>query len=84
MGNDKFYRQRTDANRQIFFNKNGFGLAVGEAGALYALQNDKQTWTKTPSPMRYLMLDGIFTDDSRGAIVGAGGSILYTEDAGSA
>ena len=68
---------------RIFFNKNGLGLAVGEAGALLALQNDQRTWKKTFSPMRYLMLDGAFTDDLRGAIVGAGGSIVFTEDAGS-
>ncbi|MGI8640995.1 MAG: WD40/YVTN/BNR-like repeat-containing protein [Pyrinomonadaceae bacterium] len=67
---------------KIFFNKNGFGLAVGEAGALSALQNDKKTWKKSPSPMRYLLLDGVFTDDSHGAIVGAGGTILFTEDTG--
>ncbi len=35
-----------------------------------------------PPPVRYLMLDGIFNDDSHGAIVGAGGTILFTEDAG--
>lgn len=68
---------------KIFFNKKGSGLAVGEAGALYTLQADKKTWKKSPPPVRYLMLDGVFTDDSRGAIVGAGGSILFTEDTGS-
>ena len=68
---------------RIFFNAKGNGFAVGEAGALYALQNDQKTWKKSPPPVRYLMLDGVFTDDSRGAIVGAGGSILFTEDTGS-
>ncbi|CAN5174181.1 hypothetical protein BH20ACI1_BH20ACI1_20760 [soil metagenome] len=77
----------TDSGREritkIFFTKDGFGFAVGEAGALFALQNDKQTWKKSPSPMRYLLLDGVFTDESRGAIVGAGGTIFFTEDTGS-
>ncbi len=68
---------------KVFFNKNGLGLAVGEAGALFTLQDDKQTWKKSPPPVRYLMLDGVFTDESRGAIVGAGGSIIFTEDKGS-
>ncbi len=68
---------------KIFFNTKGSGFAVGEAGAFYALQNDKKTWKKIPSPARYLMLDGVFTDDSRGAMVGAGGSIFFTEDTGS-
>lgn len=67
---------------KIFFAKNGFGLAVGESGALFALQDDARTWKKNPPPIRYLMLDGVFTDDFRGAIVGGGGTILFTEDAG--
>ena len=67
---------------KIFFNKSGAGFAVGEAGALFTLQNDQKTWKKNPPPMRYLMLDGVFTDESRGAIVGAGGSIIFTEDTG--
>lgn len=68
---------------KIFFTKNGFGLAVGELGALFALQDDTKTWKKNPSPIRYLMLDGIFTDNFHGSMVGAGGTILFTEDAGS-
>ena len=67
----------------IFFNKKGSGWAIGEAGALFVLQNDPQTWKKISSPMRYLLLDGVFTDDSNGAIVGAGGTIFFTDDAGS-
>lgn len=67
---------------KIFFAKNGFGLAVGESGALFALQDDARTWKKNPSPIRYLMLDGAFTDDFHGSIVGGGGTILFTEDAG--
>ncbi len=68
---------------KIFFNKKGFGLAIGEAGAFYTLQDDRKTWKKSPPPMRYLMLDGVLTDDSHGTIVGAGGSIIFTEDTGS-
>ncbi len=67
---------------KIFFTKNGFGLAVGEAGALFALQDDAKTWKKNPSPIRYLILDGIFTDNFHGSMVGAGGTILFTDDAG--
>jgi len=67
---------------KIFFAKNGFGLAVGESGALFALQDDARTWKKNLSPIRYLMLDGVFTDDFHGAMVGGGGTIMFTEDAG--
>lgn len=67
---------------KFFFAKSGTGLAIGEGGAFFAMQDDGKTWKQMPSPVRYLMFDGIFTDDSRGVVVGAGGSILFTEDAG--
>ncbi len=67
---------------KIFFTQNGFGLAVGESGTLFALQDDAKTWKKNLSPIRYLMLDGTFTDNFHGSMVGGGGTILFTEDAG--
>lgn len=66
---------------KIFFNQKGKGIAIGESGALFELQTDG-TWEKSPSPIRYLLLDGIFSDDSHGVIVGAGGGVYFTEDAG--
>lgn len=75
-----------DAKREriagIFFSKTGAGAAIGEGGAYFALQDDRKIWKKMSMPIRYLMLDGIFTDDAHGAMVGAGGTILFTEDAG--
>ena len=68
---------------KIFFAKNGAGLAIGEGGAFFALSNDRKIWKRQSSPVRYLMFDGVFTDDSNGVIVGAGGSILFTDNAGS-
>ena len=67
---------------RIFFAENGFGLAVGETGAFYGLQDDNSNWKKLSSPSRFLMLDGLFTDNFHAAIVGGGGTILFTEDAG--
>ncbi len=67
---------------KIFFTKNGAGFALGEGGAIYAMSDDEKIWKRAPLPLRYLMFDGIFTDDSSGVIVGAGGSILFTGDAG--
>ena len=81
MGHDRIYGQAgRERITKIFFDKNGIGWAIGESGASFVLQDDKITWKKEPSPISYLMLDGIFTDDSNGAIVGAGGSIIFTED----
>ena len=68
---------------KIFFNKSGNGWAIGEAGASFVLQSDQEIWKKRPAPMSYLMLGGVFTNDTNGAIVGAGGSIVFTEDMGS-
>jgi photosystem II stability/assembly factor-like uncharacterized protein len=67
---------------KIFFAKNGFGLAIGETGTIFGLKDDNVTWAKLASPSSYLMLDGVFTDNLHGTIVGGGGTILFTEDAG--
>lgn len=67
---------------RIFFGKNGFAMAIGETGVLFALQDDAKTWKRMISPVRYLLLDGNFSDEFHGTIVGAGGSVLFTEDAG--
>lgn len=66
----------------IFFSKNNFGLAVGESGALFAMEDGESDWRLKPSPVRYLLADGTFTDEFNGTIVGGGGTILVTEDAG--
>ena len=66
---------------KIFFNRKDKGFAVGESGAFFELKDDG-TWEKTPSANRYLLLGGTFADDTHGAIVGAGGNIFFTEDAG--
>ena len=66
----------------VFFAKNGFGLAAGETGALFGLKDDNYSWTKLLAPSRYLILDGVFSDNLRGTIVGGGGKIFFTEDAG--
>ncbi|HEY0050468.1 MAG TPA: YCF48-related protein [Pyrinomonadaceae bacterium] len=71
-----------DRIARMFFTKSGYGYAVGESGVFFAMRDDKKTWKKTPVPSRYLLLDGKFPDDSHGAIVGGGRTILFTEDAG--
>ena len=67
---------------RIFFTKEGIGWAVGEAGTVFAMQNDKRTWKRTSVPAQTLMLDGIFTDPSHGLLVGGNGTSLFTEDGG--
>ena len=67
---------------RIFFAANGYGMAIGETGALFGLLDDTRTWKKLTPPTRYLMADGAFLDDLQAAVVGGGGTILFTEDAG--
>jgi photosystem II stability/assembly factor-like uncharacterized protein len=67
---------------RLFFSKSGGGFAVGEAGALWAMTDEKSVWKKVSLPVRYLMLAGNFMDEMRGAVVGGGGTILMTEDQG--
>ena len=67
---------------RIFFTKEGIGWAVGEAGTVFAMQNDKSIWKRTSVPAQTLMLNGIFTDQTHGLLVGGNGTSLFTEDGG--
>ncbi len=67
---------------KLFFNNDGIGMAFGEGGIFYKLQEDGVSWKKTQTAIHYLLLDGAYSDDSVGAIVGTGGTIMFTEDSG--
>ncbi len=67
---------------RIFFTKENLGWAVGEAGTVFAMQSDKKTWKKASVPVPYLMLDGSFSDQTHGLLVGGNGTALFTEDGG--
>ncbi len=66
----------------IFFAKNGLAMANGESGALLVYDDEAKTWKRVASSTRYLLRDGVFTDDFHAIIVGAGGSVLFSDDAG--
>ena len=67
---------------RLLFDKNGDGTAFGEGGIFYRLQEDGTAWKKTPNSIHFLLLDGAFSDGAVGAIAGAGGTILFTNDHG--
>ena len=69
---------------RFFFSRNGTGFAIGEGGLILRMQNEKKTWKRLPLPVRFLILDGTFIDELNGVLVGGGGTILNTEDGGSA
>jgi photosystem II stability/assembly factor-like uncharacterized protein len=75
-----------DAGRErvtrLLFNENGSALAFGEGGVMYRLQEDGKTWKRVQTAIHFLMLDGGFGSERIGAMVGAGGTIMFTEDSG--
>ncbi len=77
-----FKTARRQRVTKLFFSKSGFGLAVGETGALFGLEDDNRNWKQLPLPSSYLLSGGAFVDDLKGTIVGGGGTILFTDDAG--
>jgi photosystem II stability/assembly factor-like uncharacterized protein len=74
-----------DADRErvthLLFSKNG-ATAFGEGGIFYKLQQDGVTWKKFHTAIHFVLLDGALSDNAVGAIVGAGGTIMFTEDGG--
>lgn len=67
---------------RIFFSAGGLGFAIGEAGAYFVLNDEGIAWKRKTAPVGYLLLDGLFTDNFHGVMTGAGGTVLFTEDAG--
>ena len=67
---------------RLLFNKDGSATAFGEGGIFYKLQEDGTSWKKIQTAIHFLLLDGAFGDNMNGAIVGAGGTIMFTEDSG--
>jgi photosystem II stability/assembly factor-like uncharacterized protein len=65
----------------LVFSSDGRGTAFGEGGVFYELQPDS-TWKKRLSVVRHLLLAGAVNDDGNGAIVGGGGTALFTRDGG--
>jgi photosystem II stability/assembly factor-like uncharacterized protein len=70
---------RTRVTRLVI-SANGSGFAIGESGSVFVLRDG--VWARQENALRYLLLGGAFAGSSNGAIVGAGGSIYFTEDGG--
>lgn len=75
-----------DAGRErvlrLVFAPNGKAKAFGEGGIFYELQEDGKTWKRTQTAIHYLLNAGAYADENVGAIVGAGSTIMFTEDGG--
>lgn len=67
---------------RLMFDGKGSAVAIGEGGIFYRLSEDGKTWKRTVSAIKYLLLGGDFVDGAFGAIVGAGGTVMFTDDYG--
>lgn len=67
---------------KLMFNSEGGATAFGEGGVFYKLLDDGVTWKKVQTAIHFLLLDGAFASRDLGAIAGAGGTIMFTENAG--
>jgi photosystem II stability/assembly factor-like uncharacterized protein len=65
----------------LFFDKDKRGWAVGEGGAVYSMLQG-ENWRKRVAPTVFAVMDGAFSSESNGCLVGGGGTILFTEDGG--
>ena len=67
---------------RAIFNQSGQGWAFGEAGTVYTTRDGGESWTRSQTPTRYLLLGGTFLNENSGWLVGAGSTILQTSDGG--
>ncbi|MFM9903595.1 MAG: YCF48-related protein [Pyrinomonadaceae bacterium] len=81
---EKIEFEEADRERvtRLLFAKDGTATAFGEGGIFYKLQEDGITWKKSLAAIHFLLLDGAYSEARTGAIVGAGGTIVFTEDGG--
>ena len=67
---------------RAIFTPDGGALVFGEGGAIFARRDPEIKWVRKQVPTRHLLLGGTFIDQLRGWIVGAGPTILLTNDGG--
>jgi photosystem II stability/assembly factor-like uncharacterized protein len=58
------------------------GWVFGETGVLFATSDGGAHWIPQRSATKHLLLGGAFTNNGRAFIVGAGGTIMQSEDSG--
>ncbi|MBX7054008.1 MAG: hypothetical protein K1X36_03555 [Pyrinomonadaceae bacterium] len=78
----EFEAGRRERVARLLFDDKGSAVAIGEGGIFYRLSEDGKAWKRSGSSIKYLLLGGDFFDGSFGAIVGAGGTVMFTDDYG--
>ena len=64
---------------RFVFSEAGYGMALGEGGAVWQLQEDGTSWIRKDLPTRFLILDGQFLAGSNSVLVGGGGTVLISK-----
>lgn len=72
----------TEPMSRLFFDGSVHGYAVGEGGVLIELPDGRTVEKRHSLPVKYLMLDGATNGPAGLVLVGGGGSILRSQDAG--
>ena len=67
---------------RLVLRKDMYGFAIGEAGSIWQLGDDPKTWRKLESSTEFLLMDGWLKDDRNALLVGGGGVLLGTSNAG--
>lgn len=67
---------------RLLFTRNGSGTAVGEAGIVFNLNQQDDTWIKSEFPFKNIMFAGAFGSGTKGTIAGSGGTLLFSETSG--
>ncbi len=68
--------------RLLFADNGQQGWVFGEAGALFATTDGGAHWIPQRSATNHLLLGGSFANNGRAFIVGAGGTIMQSDDSG--
>ena len=68
---------------RLVFTDAEHGWVFGEVGVLYTTTDGGTHWVQQRTATRYLLLGGAVTNNGRGFLVGAGGTILRSDDFGS-
>jgi photosystem II stability/assembly factor-like uncharacterized protein len=77
------FLETADANTQftrLLFTDENHGWVFGETGVVFATSDGGAHWTSQRSATKHLLLGGAFANAGRGLLVGAGATIMQSED----
>jgi photosystem II stability/assembly factor-like uncharacterized protein len=79
----EFGSETRDRITRILFNAKGAGFAIGEKGAIFEYLPERGAWERQSTAIKYLLLAGTFAGERDATLVGAAGSVYFTDNGGS-